>query len=105
MAGVGQEGGARRKCSARGLACMLAARRRAFVPVSRHVRCSCAPAHAPCGLPVRWCGAEDGLEWGRQCFDRWGFHRVEDVVSCGVLVCAACPAQIPLLCAHVLARV
>ncbi|PNW88915.1 hypothetical protein CHLRE_01g050600v5 [Chlamydomonas reinhardtii] len=37
-----------------------------------------AVADNPCFLFL-WCGAEEGLEAGRVCMQKWGFRRVEDI--------------------------
>lgn len=49
-----------------------------------------APPNPACAPPPllppparRWCGSEEGLEVGRECFDKWGLKRAEDIVRGG----------------------
>ena len=34
---------------------------------------------APRSFVFLWCGSTDGLDYGRQCLQKWGFRRCEDI--------------------------
>ena len=34
---------------------------------------------APRSFIFLWCGSTDGLDYGRQCLQKWGYRRCEDI--------------------------